>query len=176
MESHSADSDASLRILGDELRSLGMVVVPRDDGLEVRLSTFETVRIRLADSVLQCESRFGAVSRTRARWTFSILSAVLVPELFLTTGVTASTMSVAFLLVLAAVSQGVRYTVTESIVSRIQMVWLNLRRGSSTSTPRDPPSLRASPFTPDAPLREGAYVDDVRTRSELPHVGDKDKR
>jgi hypothetical protein len=150
MESQFVDSAATLRILSDELQSLGMVVVPRDDGLEVRLSTFETIRVGLIDSVLQCEARFGAVSRTRARWTFSILSSVLVPALFLTTGVTAATLSVAFLIVLAGVSQGVRYTVTESVVSRIQMVWLNLRRLSAMPTPRAVASLGAGAFTPAA--------------------------
>jgi hypothetical protein len=159
--------------LGEELRSLGMIVVTRDDGLEVRLSTFETVRITLADTVLQCEVRFGAVPRTRARWTFSILSAVLVPALFLTTGVTAGTLSVAFLIVLAAVSQAVRYTVTESIVSRVQMVWLNLRRISSTSTARNAPNLGAPAFGPDAALSEPAHADERRTRSAPQPLGDK---
>jgi hypothetical protein len=165
MEWNLADSDASLRMLGDELRGVGMIVVPCDDGLEVRLSTFETVRVRLVDSGLQCEVRFGAVPRTRARWMFSILSSVLVPALFLTTGVTAGTLSIAFLVVLAAVSQAVRYTVTESIVSRIQMVWLNLRRISPGSTTRDTTSLGAAAFTEAAALREPVYPD--RTRAAI---------
>jgi hypothetical protein len=166
MASHSVDSEGQLRILGDELRSLGMVVVRRDDGLEVRLSTFETVRVRIEDSALQCEARFGAVSRTRARWTVSILSAVLVPYVFLTSGITPSTVSIGFLIVLAAVSQGIRYTVTESIISRIQMAWLNLRRVSSTSTPRETPNLRSGAFTPDAAAHERNYSDERITRSE----------
>jgi hypothetical protein len=148
MESGDIDNAAPLKMLGAELQSLGMVVVPYDDGLEVRLSTFETVRIGLIDSVLRCDVRFGAVPRTRARWTFSILSSVLVPALFLTTGVTAGTLSVAVLIVLAAVSQAVRYTVTESVVSRIQMVWLNLRRTSSIPTPRETPSLSRGAYVP----------------------------
>ena len=166
MTSPAVGSEASLGILGDELRSLGMIVVPRDDGLEVRLSTFETVRIRLVDSALQCDVRFGAVSRTRARWTVSILSAVIVPYLFLTTGVTASTLSVAFLIVLAAVSQGIRYTVTESIVSRIQMVWLNVRRLSSTSSRRDVPNLRSGGFTPDAAARDRVHSAERQSSSK----------
>jgi hypothetical protein len=171
MESHSVESDASLKVLADELHGLGMVVVPRTDGLEVRLSTFETVRIRLEDSVLHCEARFGAVSRTRARWTFSILSAVIVPYLFLSTGLTAGTVSVAFLIVLAAVSQGIRYTVTESIVSRIQMVWLNLRRLSSISPPGTP-NLRAAASAPMA-LRESSYVEEGAARPESRPIGDR---
>jgi hypothetical protein len=173
MESRLIHSEASLRNLGDELQSLGMVVVPRDDGLEVRLSTFETVRIRLEDSVLRCEPWFGAVPRTRARWTFSILSSVLVPGLFLTTGLTASTVSVAFLIVLAAVSQGVRYTVTESIVSRVQMVWLNLRRLSSTSTPRDASNLGAGSIP--GSLAEPVYGDDARAGSDQRPIIEKSR-
>jgi hypothetical protein len=165
MESHPVDSDTSLRTLGDNLRDLGMIVVPRDNGLEVRLSTFETVLIRLNDSVLQCEARFGAVSRTRARWTFSILSAVVVPYLFLTTGVTAGTISVAFLIVLAAVSQAVRYTVTESVVSRIQMVWLSMRGISSTSKRHGAPNFSGA-VTPQAALREAAYEESPRQQRD----------
>jgi hypothetical protein len=143
-----------------------MVVVRRDDGLEVRLSTFETVRVRIEDSVLQCEARFGAVSRTRARWTVSILSAVLVPYAFQMTGITPTTLSIGFLIVLAAVSQSIRYTVTESIISRIQMVWLNVRRIPSMSPARDTPILRSGGFTPDAAARDRTYSDERITRSE----------
>jgi hypothetical protein len=167
MERHSVDAAASLQTLRDELQSLGMVVVTRDDGLEVRTSTFETVRIRLDDAVLRCEVWFGGASRTRARWTFSILSAVIVPGLFLTTGVTAATVSVAFLIVLAAVSQAIRFTVTESIVSRIQMVWLNLRGLSSISAVRDVPGLPPPAIAPNAALREHGYAEAAKPHSEL---------
>jgi hypothetical protein len=118
-----------------------MVVVPRGDGLEVRLSTFETIRVDVSESGLHCEPRFGAVSRTRARWSFQILSAVLVPWFFLTAGLTPVTVSVAFLLVLAAVSQAIRYNVTESVISRIQTVWLGMKRS--------PPSIGPAARNPE---------------------------
>ena len=139
MDSNSLSSPHSIEDLADGLRSLGMVVVPREGGLEVRLSTFETIRVRLTEAGLECEPRFGAVSRTRARWSFQILSAAMVPWLFLTGGLTPVSVSVAFLLVLAAVSQAIRYNVTESVISRIQMVWMGLKRFPSASIRRDDP-------------------------------------
>jgi hypothetical protein len=174
MEQYLVDPAASLLVLRDELQSLGMVVVTRDDGLEVRTSTFETVRIRLVDSVLRCEVWFGGASRTQARWTFSILSAVIVPGLFLTTGVTAGTVSVAFLIVLAAVSQAIRFTVTESIVSRIQMVWLNVR-GALSSSSGDLASLPAPSITPPAALPEPPYAEEMRPRSDSSAQADRSR-
>ena len=41
MTSDAVSLDDSLRTLGEELRSLGMVVVMREGGFEIRLSTFD---------------------------------------------------------------------------------------------------------------------------------------
>lgn len=126
-----------LDVLQDELRALGMVVVPRAGGFEVRLSLLESVRVSVHEGTLRCEPRSGAAPRARASWLLVFLTAVVTTMLVHNRGITSQTLGMMFLLLAGIGFHGMRYVATEATITKIQLLWAQLR-------PRGVPGLGAS--------------------------------
>ena len=135
------DPDERLGMLAKTLRNLGMVVVTNRDSIDVRLATFEKVRVSLNGEALHMEAYFALIPRVRATLTSIALSAVLIPELFINLGMTPLSFSVAFIGLLSAAYIGIRTVTTESCMTRIQMAWLALQGSLGPGIGPDPASL-----------------------------------
>lgn len=129
--------------LQEELRALGLVVVPRAGGFEVRLSLLESVRVSLREGALHCEPRFGAAPRARASWALMMITAVLIPTLLRDTGITPLTLASVFLILAGVGFHGMRYVATEAAITKIQLLWAQLR-------PRGVPALAGNVNTDQA--------------------------
>lgn len=125
-----------LQILRAELESLGMVVVPFRDELHVRLSTLQYIVVRVEDGRLSCEARVGAFRRPQATWTLAVGGSAAIAILLMSTGITPKTLAVAFVVIMSMIFNGVRHVLSDAMVTRIQMAWLNCRSRIAPAYPQ----------------------------------------
>jgi hypothetical protein len=118
--------DPKIAALGAELEQLGIVVAPHRDHLCVRLPFFASVRVRVDDQGrLDCEPMFGPLNRTHAvTASATILSAVTAGLLYFT-GVTPLAVGAAFATIMSGLASSWRFILTESCITRIQLLWTN---------------------------------------------------
>ena len=118
-----------LRELEHRLRAVGMVAVPFRDHLELRLPLFASIRVSIVNGQLVCEPRFGFIPRDRATWVTLMGIGVLTAVLLLTQGLTPFSVMFGFLGVSSTGSTAIRYQLTESAITRIQMQWMAMTAG-----------------------------------------------
>jgi hypothetical protein len=123
------DASAPVPTLADlarQLESNGMVVVPYRDYIQIRLSLFASVQVRIVGSRLEFEPRFGFIPRDRATWATLIGLAAITAVFFMERGVTPLSMLIAFLSVSSGASTAIRYQLTENCITRVQTAWMFL--------------------------------------------------
>lgn len=146
--------DPEIAALRTDLERLGVVVAPHSDHLCVRLPLFAAVRVRLEDGNLRCDPIFGPLPRTSdLLLTLSGLTA-LVGGLFYFGGPTPVALTAGFAGVMVAAAQVCRFVLTESCITRVQLLWAArlgaARDGLSAIPPVSAPTLRALEMpTPD---------------------------
>lgn len=154
----------TLADLAQRLRANGTVVVPFKDYLEIRLPLFASVRVRISNGQLACEARFGAIPRDRATWVTLLGLATATAGLLLNLGVVPLSLLFGFLGVSSTASTAIRYQLTESCITRVQMAWM-LMTATRSSVGDDgvppalgeaPPDLRAARTEAAASQRERA--------------------
>jgi hypothetical protein len=147
--------DPEIVALRTELEQLGLVVAPHSDHLCVRLPLFASVRVRLDGAGrLRCEPMFGPLARSRAVMLNTMATALVAGGFFYETGASALALTVAFLGLLSAAGTVCRFVLTESCVTRVQLLWAARLRGRrdllSELQPAALPPLRAVEVpTPD---------------------------
>jgi hypothetical protein len=144
--------DPEMVALRGDLERLGVVVAPHSDHLCVRLPLFAAVRVRLEQGNLRCDPIHGPLPRTgELLLTMSALTA-LVGGLFYTVGATPAALTAAFGGIMVAAAQVCRFVLTESCITRIQLLWaghLGVRRDASPVLPHPSiPVLRAVEVPP----------------------------
>jgi hypothetical protein len=139
--------DPEIAALRTDLERLGVVVAPHSDHLCVRLPLFAAVRVRLDDGNLRCDPIFGPLPRTtELLLTLGGLTA-LVGGLFYFGGSTPAALTAGFAGVMAAAAQVCRFVLTESCITRVQLLWA-ARLGARSDVPSvlshaSTPTLRA---------------------------------
>jgi len=123
------NSEPTLADLARQLESNGMVVVLYKDHLQIRLSLFASVNVRVVGAGLRFEPRFGAIPRDRATWVTLVGIAALVTASFLDLGITSFTMALGFIGVSSGASTAIRYQLTENCITRVQNAWMFLTAG-----------------------------------------------
>jgi hypothetical protein len=108
----------------DELERLGNVVAPHRDHLCVRLPLFASVRVRVDDAGrLDCEPMFGPLPRTPAVFfSTTLLTGAALGSLYLT-GISPLSLGTAFLAIMSGLASAWRFALTESCVTRVQLLW-----------------------------------------------------
>jgi hypothetical protein len=139
--------DPELEALGAELQRLGTTVVSHGDHLCVRLPFFTSVRVRLRGGRLQFESRFGPASRDWAMFGSTAVLGGASAWIFASHGPSAAAFAFAFLGVMSGAFNLARLVLSESAITRVQL--LRAVRVHGVSSPAAPSHLDA---LPDAPL------------------------
>ena len=114
--------DPALVELNFELDRLGYKVVPHGDHLCVRLPLFASVRIRHADGKFRFSPQFGPFGRTGGLLVTSGVTAAAVGGAALTAGLSALTLLVGFVGVVALAHDACRFVVTEGALTRLQQL------------------------------------------------------
>jgi len=137
----------TLADLAQRLRANGTVVVPFKDYLEIRLPLFASVRVRVSNGQLACEARFGAIPRDRATWVTLLGLATATAGLLLNLGIVPLSLLFGFLGVSSTASTAIRYQLTESCITRVQMAWMLMTatRSSAVGEGSVPPALGEAP-------------------------------
>jgi hypothetical protein len=147
--------DPEIAALRTELERLGVVVAPHSDHLCVRLPLFASVRVRVDDEGrLDCEPMFGPLPRTRALLVSTTALTVVAGGLLYTTGASPLALTAAFAGIMSAFGSVCRFVLTESCITRIQLLWAARMSGRRDVLPALPypsvPPLRAAEVpTPD---------------------------
>jgi hypothetical protein len=140
--------DPDIAALRAELERLGNVVAPHSDHLCVRLPLFASVRVRVDDQGrLDCEPMFGPLPRTRALLFGTTALTVIAGALLYTTGASPLALTVAFAGIMSALGSVCGFVLTESCITRIQLLWtarIGARRDAPSALPHSSvPALRA---------------------------------
>ena len=135
--------DPELEALGAELQRLGSTVVSHGDHLCVRLPFFTSVRIRLRGGRLQFESRFGPASREWAMFGSTAVLGGASAWIFASHGPSAVAFAFAFLGVMSGAFNLARLVLSESAITRVQL--LRAVRVHGVSSPSEPSHLDALP-------------------------------
>jgi hypothetical protein len=117
-------TDPTLKRLANRLERLGMVTAPFADHVAVRLPLLCHVRVRIEQGRLRCEPYTGAVQRTRGTVLLLLMFGLLLVSGFRREGVSAESMTMGFLAVLAFAWETFRYVLTESCITRVQALVL----------------------------------------------------
>lgn len=125
------DVSPLLSELAERLRANGTVVVPFRDYFEIRLPLFASVRVSIVNGRLVCDPRFGFVPRDRATWASLIGVAAITLAFFLDYGVGPFSVALGFLGVSSTGGMTIRYQLTESCITRVQMAWMVMTSGGS---------------------------------------------
>lgn len=115
----------SLLALQKRLDRMGVTAVEGPDYLEIRLALFTTLRVRNENQRLTIQPFLGAVERGKATIVSTVVVAVGILGLFMIGGATPLNFGFAFLGVLSRVYECMRYVVSETSTSKIQMLWDN---------------------------------------------------
>jgi hypothetical protein len=145
--------DPEIAALRDDLERLGIVVAPHRDHLCVRLPLFASVRVRVDEQGrLDCEPMFGPLSRTRAVLFSTTLLTATALGLFYFTGVSPLSVGAAFLSIMSGLGSVWRFVLTESCITRVQLIWAARMSGRSDVISGPPhrslPALRAVEVPP----------------------------
>lgn len=121
--------DPEMSALRTELEQLGIVVAPHRDHLCVRLPLFASVRVRVDEQGhLDCEPMFGPLNRTHALFASTTLLTALTGGLLYFTGISPLSFASAFLTIMSGLASAWRFILTESCITRIQMLWIGRQR------------------------------------------------
>ena len=166
-----ADQDLvpELDELRRELEAVGMVVVPFRNEIHIRRSTLEYIKVSVDNGVLRCEPWIGALTQAAATWALLAGEMIVILALSLQGTIAINTVMAAFGGLLGFGLHGLRYTLAEITINRVQSVWLDLRnrhRALPAPTPMSLPQPAASGLSEGvAPARDEAKADYVRKRS-----------
>jgi len=150
--------------LQDRLVRAGTTAVPVADYLEIRLSLFSTVRVRYEEGRLSVVPFFGFIPRTRATLMTTTIVVLGIPALFLTGGATPTNFAFAFLGVLSLIHECTRYVLTESAVTRVQMLWDRLTGAGAVHAAQTATPARALGAAGEIPAQKVAPQPGVRAR------------
>jgi hypothetical protein len=114
--------DPALVELNDELDRLGYKVVPHGDHLCVRLPLMASVRVRHAEGRFRFSPQFGPFGRTGGLLLTSLIAAVAVGGAAAAAGLSALTIVVGFLGVVALAHDACRFVITEGALTRLQQL------------------------------------------------------
>ena len=153
--------DPQLERLGAELSRTGHTVVPHGDHLCVRLPFFASVRIRVTNGVLRCEQRFGLMSRDLAVFGGTGLLATVTAGAFALRGIDPVSFALAFVSVLAAMTDVIRVTVSEAATTRVQLLHAMLHGSVSHDLSDAGPTMMLPVSAPPE-----AGLDDLARRRE----------
>jgi hypothetical protein len=112
--------DPSLTQLNEDLLRLGYKVVPHGDHLCVRLPLFASVRVRHEDGRFRFLPQFGPFGRSGGLLITSIVSAAAVGGVAVAAGMSALTILVGFIGVIALAHDACRFVITEGALTRLQ--------------------------------------------------------
>ncbi len=116
--------DSELGALRGDLQRLGFVVVPHGDHICVRLSMLASVRVRVANGVLRLQPQFGPLHRATAL----LLGVVAIPSAivaaFAAFGLEPVTLAAGACGVAYLFSDAYRLILTESCMTRLQLLWV----------------------------------------------------
>ena len=128
--------DPEVAVLRAELEQLGVVVAPHRDHLCVRLPLFASVRVRVDEQGhLDCEPMFGPLNRTHALLASMTLMTAVTGGLLYVTGISPLAFGAAFLTIMSGIGSACRFILTESCITRIQLLWSGRVRRDSASQP-----------------------------------------
>ena len=129
--------DPETAALRDDLEQLGVVVAPHRDHLCVRLPLFASVRVRVDEQGrLDCQPMFGMLPRTTAVLISTTALAGLAGGLLYATGTSSAALLASFLAVMSGFGTAWRFVLTESCITRVQMVWAARLASSKVQGPR----------------------------------------
>ncbi len=160
--------DPEVAALRTDLERLGVIVAPHRDHLCVRLPLFASVRVRVDEQGrLQCEPMFGPLPRTRAMLLSTTVLIAAAGSLLYATGSNPLSLTVAFLGIMSALGSVCGFVVTESCITRVQLLWAARMSGRRDVAPPFPatfaPALRAAEApAPDLAQAERAPVERTR--------------
>jgi hypothetical protein len=160
-EQSTVIEDPDVAALRTDLESVGIVVAPHRDHLCVRLPLFAADRVRVDDDGrLSCEPMFGPLPRTRALLLNTTLFTAAAIGLLYFTGLSPLSIGVAFVGLMSGVTSVCRFVLTESCITRVQMLWAarHEHAGRSTFPPASTTTLRAL----DPPAPDGDVVHSLR--------------
>lgn len=116
--------DPEIAALRTELEQLGIVVAPHRDHLCVRLPLFASVRVRVDErGRLDCEPMFGPLNRTHALMASATFLSAVTGGLLYFTGVSPLAVGAAFATIMSGLASAWRFVLTESCITRIQLLW-----------------------------------------------------
>lgn len=141
--------DPEIAALRTELERLGVVVAPHRDHLCVRLPLFASVRVRVDDEGrLDCEPMFGPLPRTRAVLFSTTVLTALAGGLLYTTGASPAALIAAFVAIMSGLGTAWCFVLTESAITRVQLLWAARASGRRhvlpTQSPASTPALHAA--------------------------------
>jgi hypothetical protein len=128
--------DHELMQLNTELDRLGYKVVPHGDHLCVRLPLFASVRVHHVDGKFRFSPQFGPFGRTGGLFFTSGVAALALGGAAVAVGLSAVTLVVGFLGVVALAHDACRFVVTEGALTRLQQLASSGRLLSSGTTQR----------------------------------------
>ena len=105
------------------LEDIGLVVVPNPDYLSVRLPYLCSVQIRYDGGRLACNAFFGVVPRTRATMIKLLGTSALAVTALSVSGLTPVSVMLGFLVAASGTYDVIRTTVTESVITKVQLLW-----------------------------------------------------
>jgi hypothetical protein len=114
--------DPVLTELSNELDRLGYKVVSHGDHICIRLPLFSSVRVRRTDDRFRFSAQFGPFGRTGGLLFTSGITAALVGGVAFALGITAPTILVGFLGVVALAHDACRFVITEGCLTRLQQL------------------------------------------------------
>ncbi len=150
--------------LQERLVRSGTTAVAVADYLEIRLSLFSTVRVTYDGGQLSVVPFFGFVPRTRATLMTTTIVVLGIPALFVLGGISPTNLGFAFLGVLSLVHECTRYVLTESAITRVQMVWDRMTGGDAIGVGQTAAFARVPGAAGEVPLQQATRASGVRTR------------
>ena len=114
--------DPALVELNGELDRLGYKVVPHGDHLCVRLPLFASVRVHHSEGRFRFSPQFGPFGRTGGLLLTSGAAAIALGGVAIAAGLSALTLVVGFLGVVALAHDACRFVITEGALTRLQQL------------------------------------------------------
>jgi len=114
--------DPALLELNTELDRLGYKVVPHGDHLCVRLPLFASVRVHHSEGRFRFSPQFGPFGRTGGLLLTSGAAAIALGGVAIAVGLSALTLVVGFLGVVALAHDACRFIITEGALTRLQQL------------------------------------------------------
>jgi hypothetical protein len=128
--------DRELVELNGELDRLGYKVVPHGDHLCVRLPLFASVRVHHVEGKFRFLPQFGPFGRTGGLFFTSGVAALALGGAAIAAGLSALTLVVGFLGVVALAHDACRFVITEGALTRLQQLATSSRLLSSGTPTR----------------------------------------